>query len=96
MTHDETYKAAMGLLTLPPVLVRAAVEAMSTAQRRDVSHFLERLAERAAWLATYLEERTGYGCGDQGHEQAVRNANRAGRAVWCKAFGYNAHAELRV
>lgn len=50
---------------------------------------LEATAKRAAMMAAYLEQRYGDGCGDQGHESALKEMNRAGRKVWVGIFGYN-------
>ena len=55
---------------------------------------LEAISERAGMMAAYLEERHGYGCGDQGHETAIKSMNRAGKNIHCKVFGYNAFHEL--
>jgi len=61
---------------------------------RELIKDLEAVAERAAMMATYLEERHGYGCGDQGHASAVKACNRAARIVHCRALGYNAYKDL--
>jgi hypothetical protein len=41
-----------------------------------------------------MDERHGYGCGDQGHKKAVNQANRNGKIVWMKVFGYNGYVEV--
>jgi hypothetical protein len=46
-------------------------------------------ATRSAFIAAYLGERYGYGCGDQGHGKALKAANRAARLTHCEALGYN-------
>ncbi len=56
---------------------------------------LESMAQRAAWLATYADMRHGLGCGDQGHDSAVKAANKTSKLVWCKGFGYNGHFDVR-
>ena len=55
---------------------------------------LEALSERAGMMAAYLEERNGYGCGDQGHERAIKNMNRVGKIIHTRAFGYNVFMDL--
>lgn len=67
---------------------------MMPEQRRYVSDSLERIAMRAGQMARYFDERHGYGCGDQGHDKAVKSLNKAGKAIWCKAFGYNEYLDI--
>ena len=45
---------------------------LSAEQRGKVARELEGIALKAAELAAYAEERYGYGCGDQGHDAAVK------------------------
>ena len=45
-------------------------------------------------MAVYIEEREGYGCGDQGHAKALKEMNRAGRMVHTKALGFNTFHDL--
>lgn len=52
------------------------------------------IAMRAGQMARYFDERHGYGCGDQGHDKAVKSLNKAGKAIWCKAFGYNEYLDI--
>jgi hypothetical protein len=79
-----------------PVEWQAAFDAMPEADRDKVRRSLEGTAERAAMLAAYADARAGAGYGDQGHKAAVKAANKAGRLVWCKAFGYNGFHELTI
>jgi len=51
---------------------------------------LEALSVRAGMVASYLDERNGYGCGDRGHKKALKQMNRTGKIIHMKAFGYNA------
>lgn len=92
---DATDKAKQ-LLGIPPIKWQAGADALSESERDEIRRALEGLAERAAMLARYMDERCGAGCGDQGHAKAVKAANRAGRAVWCKVFGYNAFLDLTI
>ncbi len=82
------------LLALPPLDWRAAVDRLSPSERDALRREAESAALHAAMFATYLDERAGHGCGDAGHERAMREANRTGRTLWCKAFGYNGFIEL--
>lgn len=68
--------------------------AASMLNPQEVIHDLEAIAERAGMMAAYLEERNGYGCGDQGHGKAIKAMNRVGKIVHMKAFGYNAFHDL--
>jgi hypothetical protein len=45
-------------------------------------------------MAAYILERDGYGCGDQGHENAIKRMNKTGKTIWMTAFGYNAFHPL--
>ena len=95
------------LIETPYDELRAAVEKMlfgggdhaELATGRNVAdearRELEALAKRAAFLATYVDERIGGGCGDQGHAKAVKSANRTAKAVR-KAFGYTEYHEVQI
>ena len=84
---------AKKLMETAPVDWEKAVDKILTRQRDELRRQLEGTAERAAVLAGYMDERHGYGCGDQGHKKAVKQANRNGRMVWMKVFGYNGYVE---
>ena len=80
---------ATHLMELAPVEWEKTADKMSTQERDEHRRELEGIALRAAELSAYLDARAGGGCGDQGHKYAVKCANRAGKKVWCGAFGYN-------
>jgi phosphopantothenate synthetase len=61
---------------------------------QELEHELEALSVRAGMMAAYIGERHGYGCGDQGHNKALKAMNKAGKAIHVKAFGYNAFNDL--
>lgn len=76
------------ILEQPPVEWEAlADELRANTDLQETVNQLEAVAERAARLAAYLDERHGHGCGDQGHKAAVKAQNKAGRIVHQKAFG---------
>lgn len=79
-----------------PVDFEAAFDAMDSETRGEITRTLDALAERAAFLGEYAGERYGYGCGDQGHKDAVKKANRRCKSLWVKVFGYNAHHGLAI
>jgi len=56
---------------------------------------LEEISQRAGMMAQYLDEREGYGCGDQGHDKALKAMNRAGRIIHVRVFGYNTFRDLK-
>ena len=87
---------AQTMLKKAPVDWEKAVDRMKPDQRDELSTELERLSLRAGELAAYIEERHGYGCGDQGHKKAVKACNRVGKLIWCKGFGYNGHFSLTI
>ena len=87
---------AVTIMNKAPVEWEKVVDRMKSADRNELVTKLEGIAHRAALLAGYVDARYGNGCGDQGHKSAVKSANKAGNIVWCKAFGYNAHFDLRL
>jgi hypothetical protein len=94
MNADETI--ARRLMRLAPVKFEKAVDRLNHGERETVTRALEAIADRAAWLARYLDERAGYGCGDQGHAAGVKSANRVGTLLWVKGFGYGAYHNLTI
>ncbi len=72
----------------------AAIAALPEADRGAMRVVFEGIAERAAWLSRYAEERNGYGAGDQGHKAACKAANRAAKMLWCNGFGYNSYIDV--
>ena len=87
---------AQDFMMLAPAKIEAAADFMNTVECRDIAKELESLATRAAERAAYLEERYGYGCGDQGHQKAATRFNRAGRMVHCKVFRHNAFVGCNI
>ena len=84
------------ILAQPPSEWEALADEMRTKSNLTATvRELEGIAERAARLARYLDEREGHGCGDQGHAAAVKAQNKAGRAIR-KAFGYNMTHDLGI
>lgn len=67
---------------------------MNMKNKQELRIELESLAKRAGMIAAYIDYRDGFGCGDQGHEKAIKNMNKVGKAIWVKAFGYNAYLDL--
>ncbi len=76
-------------LDLPPVDWEEALDLTPPGRRGELCRAAEAVAFHAAMFARYVDERDGHGYGDQGHEAAVKSANRAAKKVWCGAFGYN-------
>lgn len=60
---------------------------MSGTQRGKLAEDLQDLALSAAWKSAYLDHRHGSGCGDQGHADSVKHANKVLKAVR-QAFGF--------
>jgi hypothetical protein len=86
---------AWALVHLDPPEAIARIKNLRRANLASVCRALEGIAEWATWLARYVDEREGGGCGDQGHDQACRKANRSAGILWCEAFGYNRFLERR-
>jgi hypothetical protein len=86
-----TYKLALELVQLGPPDALSVIAGAGRDNLGDLTRSLEGIAEWATWLARYVDERHGGGCGDQGHKPALASANRAAKTVWCKSFGYNGY-----
>jgi hypothetical protein len=84
------------IMELAPVDWEKTADKMTTTERREVVERLEAIAERAAMLARYFDERYGWGCGDQGRVTGMKSANKAGKLVHMRVFGYNACYDLSV
>ncbi len=87
---------AKTIMKRAPVDWKKTVDRLKLQDRDTLRQELERIAIHAAMLAEYLDKRHGYGCGDQGHEAAMRKANKIGKLVRMKGFGYNGYYELTV
>jgi hypothetical protein len=77
---DRMIRHEAGIEFLPPPKDRADLD--TTIRELDA------LMVKAALLRGYLDGRYGHGCGDQGHEDAVNEANKLVRAVR-RALGFN-------
>jgi hypothetical protein len=53
----------------------------------EMIRYLDGEIERAARLRGYLDERYGHGCGDHGHNDAVKSSNRLAAKIR-KALGF--------
>ena len=96
MTKQEKQKMSRWLYNTAPMNYEKKVDRMTKREREDLRRMMEGIAEKAAFLAGYLDMRHGAGCGDQGHTSAVKRANRNGRITWMKAFGYNAYINMEI
>lgn len=78
---------ALEFMSLPPVEMQAAIDAMPMPARVELARSLEGYAAGAAFAAGYVQNRClcDY---DMGHEQAVKDANAARRTTW-QALGYS-------
>ena len=79
-----------------PCRWQGVTEGWTSSQKRDAISELSFIAERAAQFAEYVSGRYGYGCGDQGHEDSVKQMNKVGKKVKCDAMGYNAYHPLSL
>lgn len=65
------------------------INAMRPSELDELRKQLDALAARSAFMAAYLEQRyAACGTGDQGHDKALKQANRVHRIVRC-ALGYH-------
>ena len=88
---DEYREKAFRLLkSSAPVEWQSITEKMEDNENFLIRHYLEAIAGKAGQLAGYIDMRHGFGCGDQGHDAGVKQANRNGEMIHCKVFRYNA------
>jgi len=71
-----------GIEYLPPIKDRSSISAVITE--------LDEIIQRAARLRGYLDARYGHGCGDQGHDDGVKQSNQLVARVR-KALGFSIH-----
>jgi len=64
------------MIAAPAVSWEATIDKMSSSERDDLLREVEAVACRAALFSGYVGQRYGYGCGDQGHKHAAKEANR--------------------
>ena len=84
---------AQEFIETPPGEWERDVDGLDSGLRDSMACEIGWIAERAAQLAGYLAKRHGGGCGDQGHETAVKAANVAGKKVRF-ALEYNSYTPL--
>lgn len=78
----------MGNLPFPaPVEWEALADGLGETERAVVARQYEVMALHLIRFAEYMNQRHGYGCGDQGHKAAVKEQNRVANRVR-KALGY--------
>lgn len=96
-TDDPLYNRipVPSLLKLAPVDLESAVDDLDTRQRDLLGKELEDLIAKAAWVAGYLDHRHGAGCGDQGHADSVKQANKW-RKGCRKVMGYQQTHDIQV
>lgn len=95
---DKKTKAKMNRLLhrAAPIDWEKLVDELSTEERRAIVKELEGICHHTVQLAGYIEERHGYGCGDRGHKKALKTANKWGKMIWMKVFGYNGYIDINV
>lgn len=84
------YETALKIIDIAPSHWRDSAEILSTRELAQIVHACDSVAKSAVMVSKYLEMRAGYSCteGDQGHQLAVKLANKAGRKLWCDTLGY--------
>lgn len=85
-----TYETALKLIDIAPNHWQDSAEILPIRELSQIVHECDFIAKRAVMVSKYLEMRAGYTCteGDQGHQLAVKLANKAGRKLWCDVLGY--------
>ena len=84
------------IIEIPPCDWERIVDRMPMNERQTLGRHCDSIAKHATMMGTYLEMREGFGCGDQGHHDAVKAANKAGKKVWCDVLGYNEFVSVRI
>ena len=85
------------IMNTPPAKMADVADNLSGPEMREAVDALQHIALSAVWRYAYLDARYGNGCGDQGHDAAVRDANRQMTA--CRkamGFSYPAAAAIHV
>jgi len=72
---------------LDKMLAAGRAEGLSDSDLQEVSKILENRGAHLCAIGAYLGERAGFGCGDQGHEKAVKSFNKV-MAKCRKVCGY--------
>ena len=80
-------KDILKLLESAPIQIEGLADKMTESDRGEAARKLCDLAQSAAWLSGYFFGRYGEGCGDQGHTQSIKDANKR-RAGVRKSFGF--------
>ena len=79
------------IFNMAPVELDEFASSLKGEEIHKIEMELEAIAEKAGRFASYLGERYGYGCGDQGHDSALKMFNQTGKRIHCLVFGYNAY-----
>lgn len=93
MLSDEARKM---LFELAPVDFQSFVDDLSSVDRQKLADELEGIAIQATFTHAYVQERHGYGCGDQGHEVSAKAANKARRKIRNNVIGYNETRDIPI
>lgn len=86
---------ALMIALIPPSEYQARVDQLSVQRRKEIMDELERIAEATVTFIAYLDERYGYGLGDQGHKTAVKRMNKV-RREFRKTIGYTITKDLEI
>ena len=89
------YLRGIEVVQHPPGAMQGLADGWNTTERREADEQLEALAVAAVWRSTYFYMRHGAGCGDQGHEAAVKEANKITARVR-KVLGYSTTHPIKV
>lgn len=89
------YELGLEVLQHPLVAMQTLADGWNTTERREADEQLEALTCDAVWRSTYMYMRHGAGCGDQGHEAAVKEANKITARVR-KVLGYSTTHPIKV
>ncbi len=87
MTSDERQRRALELLNTGG-WGGLENEDISPSEANELSDYLTSLSVTAGMLAQYLGYRGGFGCGDHGHDKAMKAAHKREKALR-KANGYS-------
>lgn len=72
----ELSQATKIVMGTPPVKLNELISGLPNSTREHIANQLDGLIQQAAFMHGYLDARYDAGGGDQGHEAAVKNANK--------------------
>ena len=93
LVNTNRNKAALKAMEMTPADFERLADQLDEQEREWLTDELMQIAIGAGRLAGYMNHRSGFGCGDQGHKAAVRNCNTVVKKIR-KTLGFYATHDL--